>query len=127
MSAADSFATAPDRRRALLVAALGFARLEPHGAAELPALTALRTWLGSLRGVGLIAETMLRQGYDLALTSDERGWRASFLHRNHLTRPWVGQVLNWWPTPWRAVQEGAWRALNARQARDLSLTEEPPP
>jgi hypothetical protein len=53
---------------------------------------------------------MLRQGYDLWLSSDEHGWRATFLHRDHLTRPWVGQVLSWWSTPWQAVHEAAWRA-----------------
>jgi len=41
---------------------------------------------------------MARHGYDLALTSDPQGWRAAFLHRDHVTQPWVGQVL------WRAAQ-----------------------
>jgi hypothetical protein len=92
-----------------------------------PTLFALKAWLGSWRGVGLVTDSMSRQGYDLALTSDEHGWRATFLHRDHLVRPWVGQVLAWWSTPWRAVQEAAWRALNARQAQDVSPTEESPP
>ena len=109
------------------MAALGFARIERRGIPEPPALRALKTWLGSWRGAGLIAEAMRRQGYDLSLTSDEHGWRATFLHRDHVTRPWVGQVLNWWGTPWRAVHEAAWRALNAPPPRDLSLTEESPP
>ena len=34
------------------------------------------------------------------------------LHRSHAMQPWVGQVLYWCPTPWRAVQEAAWRALS---------------
>jgi len=45
---------------------------------------------------------MRRHGYGFWLTSDENGWRATFLHRNHLMRPWVGQVLTWWPTRWPA-------------------------
>ena len=49
---------------------------------------------------------MRRHGYDLSLT-----------------HPWVGQVLTWRPTPWRAVQEAAWRALHMF-ARDYSLSEE---
>jgi len=49
-------ATSPDRRRALLVATLGFARLELRGTPEPPALRALKTWLGSWRGAGLVAE-----------------------------------------------------------------------
>lgn len=114
-----------DRRRSLLLAALGFTRLERGP--DLRALRALHTWLGSWRGVGLIADAMRRQGYDLVLSSDERGWRATFLHRDHLVRPWAGQVLTWRSTPWRAVHQAAWRALHARPAQDLSLTEESPP
>ena len=41
----------------------------------MPRRSARSTWLCSWRSVGLIAEAMLRQGYDLALTSDEHGWR----------------------------------------------------
>ncbi len=69
---------------------------------------------------------MARHGYDLALTSDEQGWRATFLHRDHIYQPWVGQVLRWWSTPWQAVQEAAWQALNGPSARDLSAIEESP-
>src|SRR3989441_696304 len=36
------------------------------------------------------------------------------VRHDHLTGPWVGQVVSWWSTPWRAVHEAAWRALNAR-------------
>src|SRR3989338_1423587 len=59
-----------DRRRALLVVALAFARLgEPR----------VRRWLGGWTGVGLVAAGMARQGYDLALTRyAELGWRATF-------------------------------------------------
>jgi len=39
-------------------------------------------------------------------------------------QPWVGQVLSWWPTPWQAVQEAAWGALNTPFAQDYSLSEE---
>jgi hypothetical protein len=109
---------------ALLLAALGFARLELQPE---PALAALTFWLGGWHGVGLVTEAMLRQDFDLALTHDESGWRASFLHRDHLTRPWVGQILSWWPTPSWAVQEAAWKALNAAATCDVSLTEESPP
>jgi len=55
--------------RPSLLAALGFARLELRGTSEAPVLRALKTWLGSWRGVGLIAEAMLLQGYDLSLTA----------------------------------------------------------
>ena len=38
-----------------------------------------------------------------------------------MMQPWVGQVLYWWPTPWRAVQEAAWRALNTPFAPNYSV------
>ena len=69
---------------------------------------------------------MLRHGFDLSLVSYPQGWRATFLHRSHVLHPWVGQVLTWWPTPWRAVQEAAWRALNTPLAQEYSLIEESP-
>ncbi len=67
-----------------------------------PELVIVHALLDSWRGLGLVAVGMARHGYDLWLTSDENGWRATFLHRNHLMRPWVGQVLTWWPTRWPA-------------------------
>jgi hypothetical protein len=53
------------------------------------------------------------QGYDLSLTRYAEGWRSTFIRRNHATRPWVGQVLSFHPTPWRAVQHAAWKVLDA--------------
>jgi len=61
--------------------------------------------LDSWTGLGAIVVGMLRHGYDLSLTSDENGWRATFLHRSHLMQPWVGQVLRWSETSWRAVHK----------------------
>ena len=89
-------------------------------------LAMLHAWLDSWSGLGAIVVGMRRHGYDVSLTSDENGWRATFLHRSYLMRPWVGQVLRWSPTPWRAVQEAAWRALHTPFAEDCSLTEETP-
>ena len=39
--------------------------------------------------IGLIVVGMARHGYDLALTSDEHGWRATFLHHDQ-NPSWVG-------------------------------------
>src|SRR2546422_7061259 len=36
-----------------------------------------------------------RHSYDLSLTHDRNGWRATFLHRSYALYPWVGQVLHW--------------------------------
>ena len=91
-----------DRRRALLLAALAAVRVKEWQTVPELAMFHARLDTG---GLGAIVVGMRRHGYDLSLTSDENGWRATFLHRSYLMRPWVGQVLWWWPTPWRAVQE----------------------
>ena len=109
-----------DQRRALLVAAFAAVRIRSHE----PELFLVHALLDSWRGLGLLTAGMRRHGYDLSLTSDASGWRATFLHRSHFMQPWVGQVLSWWPTPWQAVQEAAWRALNTPFAQDYSLSEE---
>src|SRR2546421_27753 len=117
-------ATADPRRR-LLVAALGFVLLgqwEP-----VRELVMFHAWLDSWVGLGAIVVGMQRRhGYELWLAKDRDGWRATFLHRTHVLHPWVGQVLHWWPTPWRVVQEAAWRALKMSFAEDYSLTDESP-
>jgi len=77
-------------------------------------------------GVGALATWMLRQGFDLTLTSHPNGWRAVFLHRHHHFYPSVGQVIRWSPTPWRAVREAAWTALTQERATDYSVVDESP-
>jgi hypothetical protein len=104
-----------ERRRVLLRAAVGFAQIRVPDPP--PELALVHRWLDSWTGIGHIAVGMARHGYDVSLTSDENGWRATFLHRDHLTRPWIGQVLGWRPTPWEAVQEAAWKAVNAPAVR----------
>ena len=112
-----------NHRHVLLVAALAAVRVKSHE----PELFLVHALLDSWRGLGLIVVGMARHGYDVSLTSNGNGWRATFLHRSHVLHPWVGQVLRWWPTPWRAVQEAAWRALNTPFAQDYSLSEESAP
>lgn len=101
-----------DRRRALLVAALGFTRVRAADAA--PALVALRRWLGSWRGIGLVVAGMERQGYDVELMrQDGLGWRASFYvtGRVHSFTATTGTAFG--ATPWDAVHGAAWAALAA--------------
>jgi hypothetical protein len=44
-----------------------------------PALiVALRQWLGGWAGIGRVEAGMVRQGFDLQLTGDVEGWRATF-------------------------------------------------
>ena len=87
-------------RRAVLVASLGFLELRQQS----PEVAPLRRWLDSWSGLGAVVVGMERHGYDLSLTRYPQGWRSTFLARDHTTRPWVGQVLSFRETPWRAVQ-----------------------
>jgi hypothetical protein len=76
-----------DRRRAFLIAALGFLQLRQQP----PEVAMLRRWLDSWKGIGTIVTRMERHGYCVSLTRHPQGWRAMFLARDHTTRPWVGQ------------------------------------
>jgi hypothetical protein len=96
-----------DQRGRLFLVALEAARLRTN-AHPLPAL---HSWLDSWNGLGAVVVGMERQGYDASLHRYPEGWRAAFLPRDHTTRPWVGQVLNFHATPWRAVQVAAREAL----------------
>ena len=58
----------------------------------------LQAWLDSWSGLGAIVVGMARHSYDLSLTHDRNGGRATFLHRSNILHPWVGQVYHWWPT-----------------------------
>src|SRR5262249_29279206 len=98
-------------RHALLYAALVCTRVTSSE----PDTLMVRRWLNSWVVVGLVVVGVARHGYGLSLTHDRNGWLA-ILHRSHVLYPWVGQILHWWPTPWRAVQDAAWRALDTSRA-----------
>ena len=95
-------------RRALLVAALGFAGCD----ATLPEIEMLRSWLSSWRGVGLVTVGMARQGYDLSLTRyADLGWRATFYVSGREHSPTGASGSAFETTPYRAVQTAAWETL----------------
>src|SRR5262245_53325844 len=71
----------------------------------------LHRWLDCWRGIGQIVTGMERQAWDVSLTRYPQGWRCTFIRRDYTTRPWVGQVLSFHPTPWRAVQHAALSVL----------------
>src|SRR5687768_10557401 len=99
-----------DQRRSRLIAALGFAHLEPRA----PELRLLHRCLDTWRGLGDVAAGMHRQGFDLQLTEyDERGWRATFYSSGmeHSATGAIGTAFE--PTPWAAVQLAGWAALTA--------------
>lgn len=100
---------AKDRRR-LLVAALGFGRVQVVNPP--PALIALRRWLNSWTGLGTVITGMLRQGYDVDLmTPGPQRWQATFLQANLVGgAPLIAGYAEH-PTPWKAVQQAAWGAL----------------
>jgi len=97
------------RRRALLVAALGFAQLPLDTPAP---VAALHAWLSTWSGIGHVSHGMARQGYDLSLTRyDGLGWRATFYATGmeHSATSATGSAFE--STPFRAVHVAAWRAL----------------
>jgi hypothetical protein len=100
-----------DRRRAVLTAAVGFALLPPRS--HQPEVGPLRRWLDTWAGIGVLAAGMARQGCDLQLTRyADKGWQANFYPAGIAHSVVSGS--GWAPTPWRAVQRGAWAALTAR-------------
>ncbi len=95
-------------RRALLVAALGFAGCD----ATLPEIEMVRSWLSSWRGVGLVTVGMARQGYDLSLARyADLGWRATFYVSGREHSPTGASGSAFETTPFRAVQTAAWETL----------------
>ena len=93
----------PDRRRALLIAALGFL----HFPSKTQGLAALHQWLDSWSGIGLIVVGMERHGYALSLRKIEDKWIASFQHDPTLSASGFGAA----ETPWEATQIAAWAAV----------------
>src|SRR2546426_7398396 len=93
-----------DRRARLMLATLGFLRLEGQLS---PVLQALHRWADCWRGIGHLAVGMAHQGYDLQLTRyDERGWRATFYMTGMEHSPTSATGTAWKGTPWRAVAGG---------------------
>ena len=94
-----------DRRRALLVAALGFLHVDPNTRE----LAILHRWLDGWRGVGHIVDGMGRQGCTVSLRNRgvNGGWVASF-HRDPVTS---ADGFASGGTPWEAVQRAAWQAI----------------
>ena len=108
--------TAHGQRRSLLIAALGFALLEP----TVSEVRLLHSWLSTWAGIGDVIVGMHRQGYDIQLTQyDERGWRATFYVTGMEHSATSSTACAWEPTAWRAVQRAGWEAL-ARDALDMS-------
>src|SRR5262245_22428958 len=104
-----------DNRRALMVAALGFARVRVHP--EPPELRTLRAWLGSWAGIGAIARGMIRQGFDVHLmTVGPSRWQATFLAPNPIGGAPIEAGYAEAPTPTAAVQEAAWKALSKQDS-----------
>jgi uncharacterized membrane protein len=100
----DLLCKSPLGARDGLLAALGFALLEPRA----PELARLHRWLDTWTGVGRIVTGMLRAGYRLHLTNiDADVWRATFSRAAFLAHDGFGAG----PTPWKAIQVAAWNAL----------------
>src|SRR5437773_3844131 len=99
-----------DRRARLMLATLGFLRLEGQLS---PVLHALHRWLDSWHGIGIIERGMLHRGNDIQFTRyDERGWRATFYMSGMEHSPTSATGTAWERTPRRAVQGAAWDTLS---------------
>jgi hypothetical protein len=86
-------------------AALGFIIILPSYDR---ALWALRMWLDSWSGIGLVTVGMYRQGSDLQLTQhDGRGWQATFYATGMEDSPTSATGTAWERTPWHATQRAA--------------------
>ena len=95
-----------EQRRALLTVALGFLQLRHQP----PELAPLHRWLDSWRGMGDIVRGLNAQGLDLELRLFPGGWRANLYPTG--TAHSIVVASAWEPTPWRAVQQARWVALN---------------
>lgn len=101
------------RRRAALYAAL--AALMVKRDPSMPELDLVHRWLDDWRGVGLIVDGMLRQGFAIDMSaSDGPGWSVVILK----DRPSGGApeiiASAHAATPWRAVQIASWNALDGK-------------
>jgi hypothetical protein len=106
-----------DPRASLMLAAIGFLKLNAPAEDVPSALVALHRWLDSWAGIGGIERGMPRQGYDLPLTRyATEGWRATFYRsgKEHSATSATGSA--WEATPWRAVQFAAWETLRKADA-----------
>ena len=103
---------ANDRRRALLIAAVGFLSLDASNSRLPPPLAALHSWLDNWRGVGLIIDGMLRQGFRVSVRNIavDTGWVATCSRDPMTSNDGFGSGQ----TPWLATQRAAWAAVKGR-------------
>jgi hypothetical protein len=97
----------------------------PRPRASCPPVRAVQRWLGSWRGIGLVAVGMARQAYDLELIRfDGRGWRATFYVTGMEHSPTASTGTAFEATPWAAVTRAAWARRSAgphRPSRACSM------
>jgi hypothetical protein len=70
----------------------------------------LRRWLDTWSGMGEVIAGLTRQGLDVELRQFPDGWRANPYPTG--TAHSIVVASAWEPTPWRAVQQVGWAALN---------------
>jgi hypothetical protein len=103
--------TESSRRCALLCAALGFGAIRWPSTPP-PAASGLASYMDSWRGLGAVVDGMMRQDFEVVLSSSAQGWSATFLS----PRPEGGApgVVGWAEDakPWIAVQRAASKAIN---------------
>jgi hypothetical protein len=86
---------------------LAFLCLPIPAAHRPPAFAALHDWLDTWSGIGVIAQGMGHQGFDISLTRyASEGWRATFPNAGREHSVVAGSA--WESTAWAAVQGAAW-------------------
>ena len=96
-----------------MIAALAFMQLQ--GGENVPELQMLGNYLNTWRGLGDIVRGMQRQEFRLYLTNVEEGiWRATFTKSAMLAAEGFGTGK----TPWAAVQQAAWVALERERPNE---------
>jgi hypothetical protein len=103
--------TTARHREATLRAALGFLKVsssEPQARVRFPELSLLHNWLDTWTGLGLITVGVERLDLRLSLSHiADNEWRARFDGDPMFASVGFGVAA----TPWRAVQDAAWRAM----------------
>jgi hypothetical protein len=114
-----------DRRRSALVTALAATQLDTLPGFRHDGVDAVKAWLGTWDGLGIVIAGMARQGYDLELRQFPHGWSAAFYPAGIAHS--IVHGFGWDATAWAAVQKAALEALTRRHPTEMPPVEEESP
>jgi hypothetical protein len=114
-----------DRRRSALVTALAATQLDTPPSFGHTGVEAVKTWLNTWSGLGIVIVGMARQGYDLELRQFPHGWSAAF-YPGGIAHSIV-HGAGWGAAPWAAVQKAALEPLMRQDPTEVPAVEEESP